>query len=164
VIFPAVSLKLDSELSLFLNGKLRAHVADVQRAQPLRRSLSTMELRLNLVEAPSAADLAHADLDRVVTLEADETGKPRADEHRRLRGRQFDLTWQIDYTVDDPTGAYPNPTLGASGVTVYSTTNGSSTPTYATFSTPVAAIRLTMNALSSAGGKVTATILQAGIG
>jgi hypothetical protein len=29
---------------------------------------------------------------------------------------------------------------------------------------PVAAIRLTMNALSSAGGKVTATILQAGIG
>jgi hypothetical protein len=29
---------------------------------------------------------------------------------------------------------------------------------------PVAAIRLTMNALSSAGGRVTATILQAGIG
>ena len=66
VIFPAVSLKLDSELSLFLNGKLRAHVTDVQRAQPLRRSLSTMVLRLNLVEAPSAADLSHADLDRIV--------------------------------------------------------------------------------------------------
>src|SRR5260370_36351279 len=62
-------------------------------------------------------------------------------------------TWQIDYTVDDPTGAFPNPTLGASGVTVYSTTNGSSIATYATFSTPVAAIRLTMNALSSTGGK-----------
>jgi hypothetical protein len=73
-------------------------------------------------------------------------------------------TWQIDYTVDDPTGIYPNPTLGSSGVTVYSTTNGSSTTTYATFSTPVAAIRLTVNALSSAGGSVTATILQAGIG
>jgi hypothetical protein len=29
---------------------------------------------------------------------------------------------------------------------------------------PVAAIRLTMNSLSSAGGKVTATILQAEIG
>lgn len=73
--------------------------------------------------------------------------------------------WQIDYTVDDPTGAYPNPTLGASGVTVYSTTSGSSTPTYAAFTTPVAAIRLTINALSSiAGGKVTATILQSGIG
>jgi hypothetical protein len=31
-------------------------------------------------------------------------------------------------------------------------------------SSPVAAIRLTMNALSSAGGKVTATVLQTGIG
>jgi len=46
---------------------------------------------------------------------------------------------------------------------VFSTTSGSSTPGYAAFTTP-AAIRLTMNALSSAGGKVTATILQAGIG
>ena len=71
-------------------------------------------------------------------------------------------TWQIDYTVDDP--SFSHPTLGSSGVTVYSTTNGSSTTTYATFSTPVAAIRLTVNALSSAGGSVTATILQAGIG
>jgi hypothetical protein len=34
--------------------------------------------------------------------------------------------------------------------------------TYATFSTPVSTIRLTMNALSSVSGKVTATILQAG--
>jgi hypothetical protein len=34
----------------------------------------------------------------------------------------------------------------------------------ATLSMPVAAIRLTMNALSSAGRKVTATILQAGVG
>jgi hypothetical protein len=73
-------------------------------------------------------------------------------------------TWQIDYTLDDPFGGFPNPSLGSSGVTVYSTTNGSSTATTATFSTPVAAIRLTINALSSAGGKVTATILQAGIG
>jgi hypothetical protein len=60
---------------------------------------------------------------------------------------------------------YPNPTLGSSGLTDFSTTSGSSTPTYyAAFTTPVAAIQLTMNALSSAGGKVTATILQAGIG
>jgi hypothetical protein len=73
-------------------------------------------------------------------------------------------TWQIDYTVDDPTGSFPNPTLGASAPTVFSSMSGSSTPAYATFSTPVAAIRLTMNALRSAGGKVTATILQAGIG
>jgi hypothetical protein len=42
--------------------------------------------------------------------------------------------------------------------------SGSSTATYATITTPVAAIRLTMNSLSSAGSKVTATILQAGIG
>jgi hypothetical protein len=62
-------------------------------------------------------------------------------------------------TIDDPTGAYSNPTLGTSGVTVYSTTNGSSTPIYAAFTTPVAAIKLTLNALLSAGGKVTATIL-----
>lgn len=73
-------------------------------------------------------------------------------------------TWALEYTLDDPTGAYPNPTLGTSGVTVYSTTSGSSTATYATFSTPVAAIRINVTALSSAGGQVTATILQAGIG
>lgn len=73
-------------------------------------------------------------------------------------------TWTLDYTVDDPTGTFPNPTLGTSAITVYSTTSGSSTATYATFSTPVAAIRLTVTAISSVGGKVTATILQAGIG
>ena len=73
-------------------------------------------------------------------------------------------TWQLDYTVDDPTGAYPNPTLGASAPTVFSSLNGSSTPTYGAFTTPVAAIRLTMNARSSVGGQVVATILQAGIG
>ena len=72
-------------------------------------------------------------------------------------------TWQIDYTVDDPTGAYPNPTLGTSSPTVFSSFNGSSSA-YAAFTTPVAAIRLTVNALSSAGGRVTATMLQAGIG
>jgi hypothetical protein len=44
-----------------------------------------------------------------------------------------------------------------------STTSGSSAATYATFTTP-AAIGLTMNALSITGGKVTATILQVGIG
>jgi hypothetical protein len=42
--------------------------------------------------------------------------------------------------------------------------SGSSTPTYGSSTTPVAAIRLKMNALSSAGGKVTATIPQSGIG
>jgi hypothetical protein len=62
--------------------------------------------------------------------------------------------------VDDPTGSFPNPTLGSSGVTVYSTMSGSSTATYGSFTTPVAAIRLTMNARSSVGGQVTATILR----
>jgi hypothetical protein len=62
-----------------------------------------------------------------------------------------------------PTGSFPNPTLGSSSPTIFSSFNGSSSA-YAAFTTPVAAIRLTMNALSSAGGKVTATILQAGIG
>jgi hypothetical protein len=27
-------------------------------------------------------------------------------------------TWTLDYTVDDPSGSFPNPTLGSSGVTV----------------------------------------------
>jgi hypothetical protein len=72
-------------------------------------------------------------------------------------------TWRIDYTVDDPTGSLPNPTLGVSAPTVFSR-SGSSTATYGAFTAPVAAIRLTMNALSGAGGKVTATIMQAGIG
>ncbi|MEH2569837.1 hypothetical protein [Bradyrhizobium sp. AZCC 2289] len=62
-------------------------------------------------------------------------------------------------TVDDPTSTYSNPTRSPSGVTVFSTTSGLSTPTYAAFTTPVAAIRLTMNALSSAGGKPSDTSL-----
>lgn len=73
-------------------------------------------------------------------------------------------TWQVDYTLDDPFGDYPNPTLGASAPTVYSSLSGSSNATYATLSTPVAALRLTMNVLSSAGGKVTMTLMQAGVG
>jgi len=52
----------------------------------------------------------------------------------------------------------------ASLVAMESRHGDASTATYAAFTTPVAAIRLTMNALSSTGGKVTATILQAGIG
>lgn len=73
-------------------------------------------------------------------------------------------TWQVDYTVDDPTGAYPNPVLPSSApVTIFSSFTGSSAA-YASFTTPVAAIRLTVSALSSAGSKVVATILQAGIG
>jgi len=61
-------------------------------------------------------------------------------------------TWQIDYTLNDPSGTFPNP-VGTSAITVFSTTSGSSTPTNAAFTTPVAAIRLTMNAQSSAGAR-----------
>lgn len=71
-------------------------------------------------------------------------------------------TWQLDYTVDDPTGAFPNPSI--SSPTVFSSLSGSSTATYGSFSTPVAAIRLTVNAISSAGARVIATVLQSGIG
>jgi hypothetical protein len=35
------------------------------------------------------------------------------------------LQSEIDYTVDDPTGAFPNPTLGASAPTAFSSLNGS---------------------------------------
>jgi hypothetical protein len=40
--------------------------------------------------------------------------------------RNSSSTCTLDYTVDDSTGSFPIPKLGASGVTVFSTTNGSS--------------------------------------
>jgi hypothetical protein len=62
------------------------------------------------------------------------------------------------------TGPGPNPTLGTSGVTVFSTISGSSTATYAAFTTPVAAIRLAIAACRARAVRLTATVLQAGIG
>jgi hypothetical protein len=41
--------------------------------------------------------------------------------------RNTSSTCTLDYTVDDSTGSFPIPKLGASGVT-FSTTNGSSLP------------------------------------
>jgi len=83
---------------------------------------------------------------------------------RRCRRRQFDgdLTdrlhrWWSYRRVSEPT-------LGASAPTMFSSLNGSSTATYGSFATPVAAIRLTVNARSNVGAKVTATLLQVGIG
>ncbi len=73
-------------------------------------------------------------------------------------------TWQIDYTLDDISGSFPNPTLGASAPTIFSSFSGSSSAVASFGNQVVAAIRLTMNAQSSAGGKCTATILQSGIG
>jgi len=72
--------------------------------------------------------------------------------------------WQIDYAIDDQTGGFPNPTLGASAPTVFSSMSGSLAATDGAYTTPVATIRLTISALSSMGGMVTATVLQSGIG
>ena len=47
-------------------------------------------------------------------------------------------------------------TVGALAVTVFPSIPGSSTPAH-TFTTPITAIRPTMNPLSRVGGKVTAT-------
>ena len=46
-------------------------------------------------------------------------------------------TFQIDYTLDDVTGSFPNPTLGASAPTFLSSFSGSSSAN-AAFTTPVA--------------------------
>lgn len=72
--------------------------------------------------------------------------------------------FQIDWTMDDVSGSFPNPTLGSSSPTIFSSFTGSSTQ-YAVFGniTP-AAVRLTITTLSSAGGKCTATVLQYGVG
>src|SRR5262245_44048910 len=72
--------------------------------------------------------------------------------------------WSLEYCVDDPSGSFPNPMLGSSAPTIFSTTAGSSTAVYAAFTTPVAAVRLNITSLSSAGARVVATVLQAGIG
>jgi hypothetical protein len=42
--------------------------------------------------------------------------------------RNSSSTGTLDYTVDDSTGSFPIPKLGASGLMVFSTTNGSSLP------------------------------------
>lgn len=72
--------------------------------------------------------------------------------------------FQIDWTLDDVSGTFPNPTLGSSNPTIFSSFTGSSTA-YATFGNIApAAVRLTITTLSSVGAKCTATILQQGIG
>jgi hypothetical protein len=77
-------------------------------------------------------------------------------------------TFQIDYTVEDPTftflnstGIYPN----SSGVTIFSTypaTSSGYTNFYTSITTPIAAWRLTVTA--SSGAVVSLTALQVGIG
>lgn len=70
--------------------------------------------------------------------------------------------WQIDVTMDDPTGTFPS----SAGPTVFQSSqvggiSGGSSNSVGSITTPVAAWRLTV---SSTGGTVTVTALQAGIG
>jgi hypothetical protein len=73
-------------------------------------------------------------------------------------------TFNIDVTYEDPTGVYPNP--NSSSPTAFSVISSGSSSQVATVSSiaPFAGYRYTMNALSSAGGKVQFIYLQAGIG
>lgn len=79
--------------------------------------------------------------------------------------------YQIDVTMDDPTRTYPNPTLASSiAVTVFPSTacaGGGITPgtgnAIGVITQPIAAWRLTSTS-TTAGGTITATVLQAGIG
>lgn len=74
--------------------------------------------------------------------------------------------WQIDGTLEDPTLTYPN--LNSSTPTAFPLVTASSTTPgnqiSALTTTPVAAYRLTLNAPSSVGAKVTMVSMQAGIG
>jgi hypothetical protein len=74
--------------------------------------------------------------------------------------------FQIDATLEDPTGTYPNP--NSSTPTTFTLATASSTAatpfTVGVSSIAIAAWRLTLNAPSSAGAKVTLVGLQVGIG
>jgi hypothetical protein len=68
-------------------------------------------------------------------------------------------SWQIDVTLDDPTGTYPS----SAGPTIFQspqvgTINGGSSNTVGAILQPIAAWRVTNN---STGGTVTVTALQA---
>jgi hypothetical protein len=80
-----------------------------------------------------------------------------------VRTSALSSTWQIDVTMDDPTGTYPSsagPTVFQSSQTTNGIAGGSSNAIGA-ITTPIAAWRVTNN---SSAGTVTATALQVGIG
>ena len=74
--------------------------------------------------------------------------------------------WQIDVTLEDPTAVFPNPNSTSPTafalVTASSTTAANQVTGLTSFA--IAAYRLTVNAPSSAGAKVTLASVQAGIG
>jgi hypothetical protein len=74
--------------------------------------------------------------------------------------------WQVDVALEDPTLVYPNPnssTPTAFPLVTASSTTAANQVTGLT-SLAIAAYRLTVNALSSVGAKVTLVSMQAGIG
>jgi hypothetical protein len=74
--------------------------------------------------------------------------------------------FQIDATLEDPTGVYPNPNSSApTTFTLVTASSTAATPLVTGLtSLAIAAWRLTVNTPSSAGAKVTLVGLQAGIG
>jgi hypothetical protein len=80
-----------------------------------------------------------------------------------VRTSALSSTWQIDITMDDPSGTYPSsagPTIFQSSQVTNGISGGSSNAV-GSITTPIAAWRVTNN---STGGTVTVTALQAGIG
>jgi hypothetical protein len=71
-------------------------------------------------------------------------------------------SWTIDVALEDPTNTYPSP--NSSLPTAFTILTGSSNQVTGLTSLPIAAYRLTLNAPSSAGAKVTLATLQSGIG
>jgi hypothetical protein len=79
-----------------------------------------------------------------------------------VRTSALSSTWQIDVTMDDPTGVFPS----SAGPTIFQSSQvgtiaGGSSNAVGAILQPIAAWRLTNN---STGGVATVTVLQAGIG
>ncbi|MCK1480480.1 hypothetical protein IVB27_38550 [Bradyrhizobium sp. 197] len=79
-----------------------------------------------------------------------------------VRVASLSSTWQIDVTMDDPTGVFPS----SAGPTIFQSSQlggpaGSSVNAIGAIAQPIAAWRVTNN---STGGSVTVSALQAGVG
>jgi hypothetical protein len=73
-------------------------------------------------------------------------------------------SWFIDVALEDPQNVYPSP--NSSLPTPFTILTGSSNQfvTLGASAVPIAAYRITLNAPSSAGAKITLVSMQAGIG
>lgn len=74
-------------------------------------------------------------------------------------------SFSVDCTLEDPTKTYPSP-ISSGPIVAFSPISGSASSvlTVGLTSIAIAAFRLTVNALSSAGASVTLASVQAGIG